>query len=171
MRYAFFILVLFPVLGFAEYRIPAGINVPFPIAEKLSDSIPNSDYPNIEKEFVEYITNFKRDYLKFSHKTINLNSAKIAWAEGLFVYGENVGGICHKSRFTWWIEIGNHWRNLTDCQREDMIYHELGHCVLNEDHSPNGIMDPQSQQDEECKDRRDLKKKIFFLNEGTGGNP
>lgn len=39
------------------------------------------------------------------------------------------------------------WNNVNDLQREDVLFHELGHCVMNLDHVPTpSIMNAQTLQ-------------------------
>ena len=40
-----------------------------------------------------------------------------------------------------YIEINQvNWNDHTDLQKKQLIFHELGHCVLNLSHSPDGLM-------------------------------
>ena len=67
--------------------------------------------------------------------------------------GKGVAGVC----WAWTggqreVEINsNYWSDFTDEQREQLVFHELGHCVLNKSHDdgtdgdncPSSIMRPQ----------------------------
>lgn len=58
------------------------------------------------------------------------------------------------------------WGGLGDEQREELIYHELGHCLLYESHRPDSIMSPSLLELSVYRDRREeLINELF-----DGGN-
>jgi len=57
------------------------------------------------------------------------------------------------------------WNNLRDSIREQLIFHELGHCLLLKDHSPGGIMNPSLLDAKDYETNRD--KLIDQLFEGV----
>lgn len=54
------------------------------------------------------------------------------------------------------------WDNLTSPQKECLVFHELGHCVLNKDHSEQGIMSPSILSTEDYVGNRDKYLSLFF---------
>lgn len=116
---------------------------------------------NIAPEFLPYVVAFKRDYYKYLHKTLTLGEFRMIWEKG----GAH-GGVCTKRQSTgeWWISIPEDggWKIFSECQREELIYHELGHCVLNEDHSEFGFMHNGVRNSALCENTRETSKKYLF---------
>lgn len=67
-----------------------------------------------------------------------------------------------------------HWNNLTELGRENLIFHELGHCILNRDHVdrlveengemyPVSVMFPTTLSDELYEKHRDYYLRELFL--------
>lgn len=67
------------------------------------------------------------------------------------------------------IEVTQHyWLESTPARKEQAIMHELGHCILNRDHTqnPNSIMQTTGVSDEEYLSRRDSFLRELFINRG-----
>lgn len=118
---------------------------------------------DVESDFQPYVTNFKHDYFKYKHKVIYLKNLKIFWN-----YGNEIrAGACTQSDDggTKWIEINklqSGWGNYTECQREELIYHELAHCLLGLHHSESGIMHFAVRDPQTCEHTREASKAILF---------
>lgn len=57
----------------------------------------------------------------------------------------NEAGYCHHSNGLSETYIGidsNQWIQMTESEKMTLIFHELGHCVLHEDHRTHSIMAP-----------------------------
>lgn len=117
---------------------------------------------DVETDFQPYVTSFKHDYFKYKHKVLYLGNLKIFWNYG----NVNRAGACAKQSDGYkWIEINrlqSGWGNYTECQREELIYHELGHCLLNLEHSESGIMHYGVRDPETCEQTREESKAILF---------
>lgn len=86
---------------------------------------------SVEKEFIPYVKSFEKDcnlkvkiHIRFSD----------TGADALFL-ASNIIGYCWPI-YPKFIHIDPEWwdRNLLSGRREELIYHELGHCVLNRMH-------------------------------------
>lgn len=141
------------------YRAPAGINLPtINIQAPISQTPSNWD---VDPDFVPYVLAFKRDYFKYLHKTISLGPIKVVWEDQL---NNEHAGLCHYGR-AMWIGVNrltSGWPHYTDCQKEELIYHELGHCVLNEPHTEFGIMHYQIRPAAVCENTREASKRFLF---------
>jgi hypothetical protein len=96
----------------------------------VSVSSHNPRAPHIEKEFEPYVNKFF-DLLGYREDII---------VE--FTNNDDYAGVCY-----YWavgnneIKVNrNYWEKINEKQREQLIFHELGHCVLNKDHN-NDIID------------------------------
>lgn len=81
-----------------------------------------------------------------------------------------VGECIHKEDGTREIKIDlTYWNNSSDDAREELLYHELGHCVLNKGHTsvmntdgcPHSIMHPQVFGNSGCF----INNKEYYFNE------
>jgi hypothetical protein len=118
---------------------------------------------DIEPEFQEYVTNFKHDYFKYRHRVIYLGNLKIFWTYDSLL--KRAGACAMRSDGYKWIEVSklkSGWGNLTECQREELVYHELGHCLLNLEHSEFGIMHSGIRDAKACESTREESKKVLF---------
>lgn len=94
----------------------------------------NRYYANVDSELWVYFQRFE-DQAAARGFSVDLNDLELTGSlEDL--PGENVGGQC-----TWHSHHPNHitideplFGQLSDLYREFIIFHELGHCVLNRDH-------------------------------------
>lgn len=96
----------------------------------LQDHVMRTDYvnkrtPKVEEEFVRHVDKFKQVYNKDFHILIEwdtLDETTMAvcysWTNG---YRE-----IHVDRVK--------WPTLTDAGQEQLLFHELGHCIFNLDH-------------------------------------
>jgi hypothetical protein len=93
---------------------------------------------NIEEEFQPYIDSFV-------NLSVDLNKPIII--DNLIVrYGNNPDndkylGVCITGLETPIIEINpNYWVNLNESEKEHVMFHELGHCVLNRGHDEGQLL-------------------------------
>ena len=91
-------------------------------------------YANVDQSLWPYFQRFEEQAAARGY-VINLNELELT-GELEDLPGENVGGQC-----TWHSNNPNHitideplFNDLSDLYREFIIFHELGHCVLNRDH-------------------------------------
>ena len=98
-------------------------------------------------EFYPYIQEFE------SYSKLNTSQVPISFAnlEG------NTAGVCHYFRMgegpiRWgYIEIDEpNWKLMSQNQKVNLIFHELGHCVLGRDHTPKNSVEacPSSFMDD-----------------------
>lgn len=92
----------------------------------------SKDYPYAKEEFIEYLDNFVKDSKGVISKD-NLYSVTVDFddLEG------TVAGVCYPNPFDTEIYIDKDWwyRHTDKSEREELVYHELGHCVLLRLHS------------------------------------
>lgn len=85
----------------------------------------------IEKEFIPYVLSFE----KYSGKQVEAIRIRFANLD----YMPKVTGICYRTKFKLGISTikidSYYWEKATDNEKEMLIWHELGHCVLNKDHN------------------------------------
>lgn len=86
--------------------------------------------PHIEEEFMKYVDKFDSIY----HTNVGI---MMEWGD----LTNNMVGVCK-----WWddghreIQIDRQaWPSFTDNGKEELIFHELGHCILNLPHNENRI--------------------------------
>lgn len=146
------------------YNSPKGISIPvIRNIQSIASPLTPSNWI-VDPEFIPYINQFKRDYYKYLGKTLTFGALKMSWS---LQAGTGYAGTCNRKGENWWIEImrlDGGWGYYTDCQREELIYHELGHCVLNEPHAETGIMHSGIRDPEVCEKTREASKKLLFEN-------
>lgn len=86
-----------------------------------------------DPEFSNYIIEFEH------YSRVNTSATPIYFAD----LKEGIAGLCHYFRIgagpiRWgYIEIDrSYWQVISEYQRINLIFHELGHCVLGRDHTP-----------------------------------
>ena len=91
-------------------------------------------FANVDQSLWPYFQRFEEQAAARGY-SINLNELELT-GDLQDLPGENVGGQC-----TWHSSNPNHitideplFNDLSDLYREFIIFHELGHCVLNRDH-------------------------------------
>ena len=111
---------------------------------KMSDKTVLVDGTNnrpgkIHKDFQPYVDKFFDYYGKTEEIIVE------------YTQDEDYAGVCY-----YWLIGSNeikinqkYWNNASDMQREQLIFHELGHCILNRDHDDShvdiqGFMCPNS---------------------------
>ncbi len=100
---------------------------------------------DIEPEFVPYVNSFRAAFEVATGKPLRIEHLTIYKGEPLGVVLEgNLNEIAecerlpNKDRII--IRELRGWNNLTELERENLLFHELGHCVLGLSHSKTGIM-------------------------------
>lgn len=82
--------------------------------------------PLVDSEFDKYISKFEKIY------AVNVNIGMIFKNQQ-----NNIVGTCYyfKNKKFNYIEIdNNYWNSVEDSFREELIFHELGHCILDRGH-------------------------------------
>lgn len=100
----------------------------------------------IDSRAKPYVDSFVKDYKAFaeSHEQHNIDPFKVR-IEALTVNiepmneirdGKRVLGVCTYDAYGMPFIVLNesYWYYSTDSDREELLYHELGHCVLDQDH-------------------------------------
>jgi hypothetical protein len=86
--------------------------------------------------FDSYKNDFSYNYYLYTGKDISTNIPVNFSEEIFFKDNPNSIGVCF-SRGSKGIEIlikKSHWKNLSRSCRKTLMYHEFGHCLLNQDH-------------------------------------
>lgn len=84
----------------------------------------SAKYTYIDQEFVKYVELFENRYKMSVHATIVFKD----------IVDEDVAGQCTYS-YPRLIEIDTpYWLDIDEYGREQLVLHELGHCILNLDH-------------------------------------
>lgn len=85
-----------------------------------------------DPQFIPYIQEFEHYYKSsVSHVPIGFKDL-----------GPNIAGICYRTIFDGktiyaYVEIDSlYWPTLSEHQKINLIFHELGHCAMNRDHVP-----------------------------------
>ena len=121
MRVGGVIFIISVLLGMFQSCGPMGDFVP---AHTKNNTVTNP-------EFQPYINEFEC-YSGLSTRNVPISFADLSG---------NTAGVCHYFRvgagpIRWgWIEIDEpYWKTISEQQRINLIFHELGHCVLGRDH-------------------------------------
>lgn len=95
-----------------------------------------SSCSSFNPEFTPYVAKFKEDSLKYGRKDLQDFSIPIEFATLSNKDEEyQVVGLCRYIPFMRAIFIDERfWRTSSETMREIVLYHELGHCVLDKDH-------------------------------------
>jgi len=95
-----------------------------------------------DKSIAEYVQTFKKAGESFSHglkfPNLNIGMGIIKYMADAMNLGESslVMGICNPATIPATILISRqYWEASSDLDREQLIFHELGHCVLGRDHN------------------------------------
>lgn len=87
--------------------------------------------PHINPELEPYVTSFQQEGIKrgkyVSTEKLNIDFADIQSSK------PNVVGLCYLISGKVEIDI-NWWLIASNAEKENLVYHELGHCLLNRDH-------------------------------------
>lgn len=82
----------------------------------------------VDHKYLEYVERFEKEFKPISVTIVEDNFMSSAYY-----------GVCYRNA-TRYIHINNKkWEDLSYMQKEILIFHELGHCVLNKEHG-TGIM-------------------------------
>lgn len=104
---------------------------------------------DLEPEFLPYVAQFKQDYERIRKEKLFVGQLQFIWGDS---FNPEAVGVCYRNsdgtRIATISRFG--WESYGECQRRELIYHELGHCLLNLKHSENGIMSPVLEGEKEC---------------------
>lgn len=117
------------------------------------------------KEIKDFVFLFETEYMFYTSKHLEIKNLNISIAE---INSEKIKGtilgFCKKSPFKTPIIILNklEWETMNYWQKKQLIYHELGHCVLNLKHSKDGLMQPFIIYWKEYRDYEDYYLNLLF---------
>lgn len=128
-------------------------------------------YPNVEEALYQYFSRFEEEARArgFNYDLTNLEiSASIEEIEQ-----EHIAGQCACNRFRSPRKVTidrSFWNRASDLYKEFIIFHELGHCVLDRRHLesslPNGACASIMRSgNSECLDNYDLLSRDFYVDE------
>lgn len=87
----------------------------------------------VPEEFEAYVQNFT-DLAKSNNRRINNKNLIIRFNDSLMK--DNILGVCIYGGRTPIIEIDeSEWYDMSPMRREQLLFHELGHCLLGRDHN------------------------------------
>lgn len=99
----------------------------------VQDSRAYPIHVNIDDEFTPYIKEFE---FRANNKEVSKKLTHITM--GFKDYpGTNTVGVCYRAPWFREIDISKRWwnENTDRFSREELIFHELGHCILNRSHT------------------------------------
>lgn len=120
-----------------------------PIFLLASCSTPHKHFVSIDSDFRPYVENFK-DSADFYERPIKIDDLLIKFGSASAVE-PNAVGVCfpngHKGHGTpeIWIDK-DFWKTADEDLRANLFFHEMGHCVLLQDHREYSIMEPYVQR-------------------------
>ncbi len=88
-------------------------------------------YPNVDRELMKYVMRFDYHYYKIEQKFI---ANDIVVKLEVIKHSEKAGGVYHRILNTTTISL-KHWSHWTESEREEVVFHELGHHVLRLKHA------------------------------------
>lgn len=140
------------------------------ISTTTSNDNSSRSYTNVDPSLWSYFQSFE-EAAALRGYSINLNQLEIT-GELQDLPGENIGGQC-----TWHSNNPNNiiideplFNELPDLYREFIIFHELGHCVLNRDHREDvdgqgNCLSLMRSGLESCNDNYRINTRTNYLNE------
>lgn len=97
------------------------------------------------EEIKSIVEKFKLDHQYYTGQALKINNLNVTIREidSSEVKG-TVLGYCKKEAFKTPKIILNklYWKNMNEWYKKQLLYHELGHCILNLKHSHDGLMQP-----------------------------
>jgi len=88
---------------------------------------------NSDPAFLKYIESFEKD-IGVKIRGLTIRFAKLEETDKEITLGECYGDT---------VQINvNVWGDLSELEREALMYHEFGHCVLYYDHNDDDVVDP-----------------------------
>lgn len=121
---------------------------------------------DIDPEFLPYVVAMKAHYREINHEQVVIGKLAIHRGE-LFnrVLGTDPDAVgeCHQDPKDPRITIG-FWGAYGECQKEELITHEIGHCLFQMDHKWGGFMDPKMHTEKECKANLSSFRQHFYTN-------
>jgi hypothetical protein len=121
---------------------------------------------NIDPQFMEYVLLAKRLYREINGEPFILGKLTIRKAElfnKMMDTASDAVGECHEDRENPVINIGS-WEHFGECQKEELITHEVGHCVFDMQHDLGGFMQPKLHSEKDCELNRTSLRKQFYKN-------
>jgi hypothetical protein len=109
------------------------------IAYNIIDLVPHG---SIEIEVEPYLETFETYCIKYNKDCSKLNTLSIKLGEipPLFTLTSNVVGLCDQNN-TQILLSREYWSNAIYLERELLVFHELGHCILMKEHTDPRIDD------------------------------
>lgn len=98
------------------------------------NSYPSAEVEEYVNEFIQRGLATNNDHYSFLEDSfINIDFEDESYFEG------NIVGVCDYDEEK--ISLRKkYWDNITISERKELLFHELGHCWLHQDHRPNSIM-------------------------------
>lgn len=107
-------------------------------SDLVKKSDPTTRYKDSNPYFDSYKKSFKDDYYTYSNgENVNLNFPVNFESDAYFdKRGGNSIGVCfsYKGRGIEVIIKKSYWDKMSDACKKTLIYHEFGHCGLDQDH-------------------------------------
>lgn len=99
-------------------------------------------YKIIDKELKPYVSEYYRLLNKYcKNRKYNKSSHYIIFLDDINEYrgdGTQTIGVCYHKLFGFEVEIDRGWwESSNESLRKQLIYHEMAHCLINQEHSPN----------------------------------
>ena len=125
----------------------------------IPTTVPKAVLSGVDPAFVPYVQTFYNEAGKYN-PAIKAYRVPISFVPS---FPADQVGVCYHLGIINWIEISrNYWNNASPIERELVIIHELGHCVLNKRDEYPGIMSPYLLRPiKYIKNRDKLLKELF----------
>ncbi len=147
---------------------PASLLLSFSLLLNACGQMPGSSQAIVDPAFVSYVQSFEADALH-AHVALSTESISAQFGE---VKAANQNGICNLGTDgSAFITINRTaWNQMSELGREQLIYHEMGHCLLKRGHrsdyrldgSPYSLMSKYSIDDRTYSQYRDSYKQELF---------
>jgi len=106
------------------------------------------------------MANFEYEYYEFYKESVKRSCVVFPMPAYFAKIENNVAGYCIP---TFGILINEErWASMGPYQKKELIFHELGHCVLGLEHKEPGLMAPVMHSEEEVKKNWDAWVNEFF---------
>jgi hypothetical protein len=93
--------------------------------------------------------NFEMEYLEFYQEALKRNCVVFPVNAYFARLEPEIAGYCIPGFGILFNE--DRWANFGPYEKRELVYHELAHCVLGQDHSEPGLMSPTMHSEEEIK--------------------
>lgn len=137
--------------------------------DQLTSDTPELPYYDVDERLWHYFASFERE-AAYRKITIDLNAEGIT---GVIdnIAEDGVAGTCQYGRHISHVTVDeDYWNNSSSIRREFVVFHELGHCVLDRGHTEdafaNGICKSiMSSGLGTCRDAYVFQNREYYLDE------